>query len=155
MTNIFKNSWVSAIGVGLAGALGVTLYNEVARKVFPRAPRLDILGERTIKKGLKSIGVSPPRGDNLYWWALAGDLLTNTVFYSFVRRARSPLSRGVSLGTFAGLCALVVPEMIGLGRRHRGFTNQTKAMTVGHYVFGGLASAAATHLFAPPVIARA
>jgi hypothetical protein len=53
---------------------------------------------------------------------------------------------GPLLGLGAGLCALALPPLIGLGKKPTRRTRETKLMTVGWYVAGGLATAAALRL---------
>lgn len=140
-----RKQLLRTIGAGIAGALAVTLINEGMRRVSLKAPRLNILGERVVKRACRMIGVSPPRGRNLYGAALAGDLLANSAYYTLVGAGhpRHPWMRGLLLGSAAGLGMVAAPPKLGLGRLPRGITRDTKAMTVAWYLAGGLAAAAA------------
>ena len=52
------------------------------------------------------------------------------------------LARGAALGAVAGLGAVVLPPLMGLGSRPSARTPQTAAMAFGWYLLGGLAAAA-------------
>jgi hypothetical protein len=132
-----------AAGAGLAGALAVTLVHEGARRVLARAPRMDVLGERALARGLGALSVRPPRGRRLHRAALAGDLVANSAYYALVAFGRRPWLRGVLLGGAAGLGAVLLPPVLGLGRAPRGLTRSTQALTVAWYLVGGVAAAAA------------
>lgn len=132
-----------AVGSGFAGAAAVTLLNESARRVIPRAPRLDALGMRAIARGLRAAGQEPPQGERLRGVALAGDLVSNTLYYSLAGAAgggRNAWLLGSLLGLSAGVGAAFLPPRIGLGRQP-GETSATRAMTVAWYLAGGLATA--------------
>lgn len=136
-----------ALAGGLAGALTLTLIHETARRLRPDAPRMDMLGRRALARGLARLGVEPP-SDELQGLALAGDLATNSLYYALVG-VGSPgraLVRGAALGTAAGLGAITLPPVLGLGRAPRGLTTRTKAMTAAWYLAGGLAAAATFRL---------
>jgi hypothetical protein len=76
--------------------------------------------------------------------ALAGDLVSNSLYYSLVGVGdpRHALRRGAILGLLGGLGAALLPPMLGLGRKPVQRTPQTMAMTVAWYTLGGLAAAA-------------
>ncbi|MEA2695189.1 MAG: hypothetical protein QOJ16_4576 [Acidobacteriota bacterium] len=139
-----------ALGGGTAGAVALTALHETARRVLPNAPRADLLGERAIDRSLRALGRRPPSGPQLHRWALAGDLLSNSLFYSLVgsHGGRKAWLRGSLLGLGAGLGAVVLPGPLGLGSRPSTRTPATVAMTLAWYVAGGLAAAAAVNGFA-------
>lgn len=137
---------VRALGAGLAGAAVLTAVHETTRRITPDAPRMDILGERAIEKLTRSAGGTPPRGQALHRLALSGDLVSNSLYYALVGTGRDAWLRGAALGLAAGVGAVVLPPVLGLGRAPRGLTMKTKAMTVGYYLIGGLAAAAASRL---------
>ena len=129
-----------AILGGLAGAVALTALHETARRLLPAAPRMDILGRRALAKGLEAAGIDPPGEDSQQAIALAGDLASNTLYYSLIgvgSPAGAPL-RGALLGAAAGLGAVVLPPYLGLGKAPRGLTPEVKAMTVAWYTVGGL-----------------
>ncbi len=135
-----------ALGPGLVGALSVTLVHEGARRVLEHPPRMDVLGKRSLKKGARWFGLRPSRGKRLHRQALAGDILSNSLYYSLVAlgRPRRPYLRGALLGGLAGLGAGLLPPVLGLGRGPSQARRSTALLTMGWYLFGGLCAARAT-----------
>jgi hypothetical protein len=116
------------------------------RRVLKHPPRMDVLGKRSLKKGVRWLGFRPARGKRLHRQALLGDIISNTLFYSLVAvgRPRHPYGRGALLGALAGLGALVLPPFLGLGRRPSRARTSTAWLTVAWYFLGGLSAARAT-----------
>ena len=132
----------SLIG-GFAGALALTFVHETARRMIPRAPRMDTLGRRAIARGLESLGVEPPGDDRLQAMALVGDLVSNGLTYALVG-AGSPETahvRGSLIGSAAGLGALALPPRLGLGEEPERVATGTKVMTFAWYLLGGVVAA--------------
>ena len=131
---------------GVAGAVALNVVHETARRTIPRAPRMDVIGRRGIAKTAHALGVEPPHGSRLQGAALAGDLVSNSLYYSLIGlgsdRPGATLRRGLLLGLAAGLGAVFLPPVMGLGRQpgHRGAF--THLLTVAWYTIGGLAAAA-------------
>ncbi len=138
--------FMRALGPGLAGALSVTLIHEGARRVLSHPPRMDVLGKRSLKKGARWLGLRPSHGRRLHRQALAGDLITNSLFYALVAlgRPRRPYVRGALLGGLAGLGAVFLPPILGLGRRPSQARPSTSLLTVAWYLLGGLSAARVT-----------
>ena len=139
----------AALLAGLVGAVTVTVINEFARRRVPDAPRLETLGMRGIALVFRQIDRDPPSGDRLFWLAMAGDLVSNTLYYSLVGKGgnQGTWRRGALLGLAAGAGAAWLPGPLGLGRGPTERTPATQAMAVAWYLAGGLAaSAAATRL---------
>ncbi len=136
-----------ALGPGLVGATSLTLVHEGARRVLAHPPRMDVLGKRALKKGIRWFGGRPAHGSRLHRQSLAGDVLSNTLFYSLVAlgRPKRPYLRGAVLGLLAGVGALVLPPYLGLGRGPSRARASTSLLTVAWYLLGGLAAARATH----------
>ena len=128
---------------GLAGAIALNVIHQVAKKIDHNAPRVDLVGEEAIKKGLKYAGVEPPKGDNLFAAALAGDILSNALYYSVigVGKDKHLLLRGVASGLSAGFGALTLTKPMGLSDAPITKTPQTKIMTVAWYLLGGVVTA--------------
>lgn len=144
-----QNSSKALVGTsllsGLAGAIALTFIHETARRTVDESPRMDTLGRQSLARGMQAVGIKPPPHDELQALALAGDIVSNTVYYALVG-VGSPeraLLRGAVLGGAAGIGAVVLPPLMGLGRRPRGVTLRTKAMTFAWYLAGGLAAGAA------------
>ena len=134
-----------ALGSGLVGAVALNVLHETARQFIPEAPRVDVLGKRAIAAAFKAAGHEPPPDDELYALALAGDVASNSLYYSLVGMGerRSALLRGALLGFGAGVGAVVLPGKLGLGSAPSARTPATQAMTIAWYTIGGLAAGAA------------
>lgn len=136
---------LQSLASGLIGATALTALHETARQFIDDAPRADILGERAIKKGLEKVDVEPPADDELYYWTLGGDLVSNALYYSLVGLAKPKhaLLAGTALGLAAGVGAVGLPGPMGLGTAPTNRTEATKIMTIGWYLIGGLVTAGA------------
>jgi len=144
-----EESAVPSLASGLVGATALTLVHQAAKHLFRDAPRMDIIGRRAIAKGMESVGQEPAKRAALQTSALVGDMLLNSLYYALIGagRVRHPFARGSTLGTMAGIGAIMLPPLMGLGRKERGHTPEGKAMTIGWYLIGGLAAAAAYRAF--------
>lgn len=131
-----------ALVSGLAGAVAVTVAHETLRRLVPEAPRMDVLGMRAISKIMKKAGAQPPAGSSLRAWAMAGDIVSNSIYYSITGGGKDAWLRGSLLGASAGVGAVLLPGPMGLGSDPSNRTNSTRAMTVGLYLLGGVVAAA-------------
>ena len=140
---------LKALTSGLVGACGLTLVDETARRFVKDAPRMDVLGMRALARTMNAAGQTPPSDDKLHGAALAGDIISNSLYYSLVGvgQERGALLRGALLGAGAGLGAVVLPPRLNLGSDASARTAQTQLMTVAWYTIGGLAAAAAFQMF--------
>lgn len=134
---------MTALVSGLAGAAALTILHETVRRVRHDAPRMDTLGRRAIAKTLEATGIEAPPEGQLQAVALGGDIVANTLYYSLACLGKPSFARGAVLGAAAGLGALVLAPLMGLGSRPGARTPQTAAMTVAWYTVGGLAASAA------------
>lgn len=134
-----------ALEGGLAGALALTLVHEGLKKVLPNAPRMDLLGMNALSKGFKSMGAPVPDKNKLYGLSLAGDLISNALFYSLAGLGgrRYLLLRGALLGLTAGAGAVAAPKYTTLEERHSSRNKTTGTLTVAWYLVGGLVAGAA------------
>lgn len=139
----------TALGSGLVGACTLTLVHEVGRRLLPHAPRLDVLGRRALTRVFSMVGSIKPDPTQLHTIALAGDIVTNTLYYSLVGvdDNKRPLLRGALLGGIAGVGAILAPGPLGLGRQSSARTPATQVMTIAWYIIGGLAAAATWQRF--------
>ena len=139
---------LTALGGGLAGACAVTLIHETVKRVVPEAPRMDLLGMNAISKSLRYTGLKQPSEDALFTWAMAGDLLSNSLYYSMagIGKTGNVWLKSSLLGLAAGIGAVTLPGPLGLEERHSNRTLSTQLMTVGLYVAGALATAAVMKL---------
>jgi hypothetical protein len=137
-------SFAKALISGLVGACVINLLNETARRFVQDAPRLDILGKRAIAYPLTKAGKEPLPNNQLYWIALGGDIVTNSLYYGIIGlgEAKNAYRNGAALGLAAGVGAVVLPEPLGIGDEPTARTEQTKLMTVVWYLTGALAAAA-------------
>jgi hypothetical protein len=132
-------SWLSSLASGAAGALALTAIHELGRRQVSYAPRLDVLGMRALRRFTPALRHEAPRSGRLRRWALAGDLIANTMYYAAVpaRSRTRTWTRAAALGLSAGA---------GEPPHSERLANQ--AMTVAWYVAGALVSAAAANFIA-------
>ncbi|RDV14161.1 hypothetical protein DXT99_16490 [Pontibacter diazotrophicus] len=141
MNNILK-----AIAGGLAGACVVTAVHETLRRRVPDAPRMDVLGMRSISELMQKADMEPPQDqDQLHTWALVGDIVSNSLYYSLAGTGKDAWWRGAVLGAAAGAGAVLLPGPLGLGEEPSNKTTKTQVMAVGYYLLGGLVAAAVGH----------
>ena len=137
----------STIG-GLAGACALTILNESVKKLDKDAPRMDLLGMNAVARLMKGNSLLALTAGKLFPVALAGDLVSNSLYYSMADSGdrKKTLIRGGLLGLGAGLGAVVLPRTLGLNEDATTRTLKTKVLTVTWYVLGGLVAAAAINL---------
>lgn len=129
-----------ALTSGVAGAVALTAIHELGRRSLSSAPRMDEVAMRAQRRILSGKSVDPRR---VHQFALAGDLISNSVYYSVIAAPtrRATWMRATVLGTAAGLCALFLPERLGLGTPQNSHRRANQLMTVGWYLAGALATA--------------
>ena len=145
-----SNFGVAAVS-GFTGALALTAVHQLAQYISADAPRMDVVGRRAIAAGLEAAGRPVPDEPTLQRWALAGDVLSNSLYYSMIACGRRPRvwARGAALGLAAGVGALVLPRQMGLGAPPRSYSAANQVMTVAWYTLGGLVAAAAAQSLIP------
>ncbi|WP_345104688.1 hypothetical protein [Mucilaginibacter panaciglaebae] len=128
---------------GLAGAAALNLLHETARRLDPETPRVDLVGEEALSKGLETLGIEPLTGNALYTATLAGDLLSNAFYYSMIGAGKRKylVARGLAYGVAAGIGALKLTEPLGLNDVPVTRTQKTQLLTIAYYAFGGLVTA--------------
>ncbi|HUQ97478.1 MAG TPA: hypothetical protein VM010_07425 [Chitinophagaceae bacterium] len=136
-----KNS--SVLG-GLAGAAALTLLHEGIKQVDSKAPRMDLLGMNALSKILRGLGKTPPPEDRLYVYTMAGDLISNALYYSLagMGNKKTILEKGAALGIAAGLGAIFLPKPLHLNEQYSNRTTHTQIMTVAYYLIGSLIASA-------------
>lgn len=134
----------SAVVGGLAGAAVLTILHEAVKKIDPKAPRMDLLGMMALSKVIRNVGKNPPAKDKLYVYTLAGDLLSNALYYSLagVGKEKSLLEKGAALGLAAGLGALLLPKPLHLNEEYSNRTTHTQVLTIAYYLIGSLVASA-------------
>lgn len=133
---------LAALASGITGALALTLTHETIRRYNSQAPRMDVLGMRAIARIMYHLNKRPPEEDKLFEYSMIGDIVSNSLYYAFVGTGRRAWWRGTTLGLAAGIGGVVLPGPLGLGEEPSGRTTQTKVLTVGLYLIGGLVAAA-------------
>ncbi|WP_205573238.1 hypothetical protein [Flavisolibacter nicotianae] len=138
----------AAVAGGLAGTLTVASLHEAMRRMTPDAPRMDLLDMDLIRKGLKTVHKKVPEKDELQRWAVGGELVADTAYYSLAGMGgkKGAWLRGAVLGLVAGITAVVLPKPLGLPADPSNKTVGTQLMTVGLYLAGGLVAAAVAQL---------
>ena len=133
---------------GLAGSVVLTVIHESMRRLQKTAPRMDLLGEEALSKGLHKAGMKVPGEQKLFNWTLAGDIIGNALYYNLINvgSRKKPMAKGTLLGLAAGIGGVVLPKYLGLNPAHSGRTPRTKAMTITWYLIGGLTAAAVLKL---------
>lgn len=133
----------TALAGGLAGAVTLNLVHELYRQIDPDAPKVHLIGEEALVKMLKTANLPVPfQEKELYKWTLAGDILSNTLYYSLVgaSKKKNLIKNGLILGFTAGVGAVFMPEKLGLDDAPVARTTETKLLTVLWYTLGGLTS---------------
>ncbi len=139
---------LSSLAGGLAGALAVTLLNEALKKIDPDAPRMDRMGMDAVSKGFRAVHKPVPSDHKLYRYGMLGDLVANTLYFSFTGKgsSRKSLFRGGLLGLSSGMGAVFTPEYLGLDPEPSNRTTKTQVMTVAYYLIGGLVAGAVSKM---------
>lgn len=138
----------SAIAGGIAGATALTLLHETIRRIDADAPRMDLLGMQAISKSLKAVKAEVPDEDSLFKITMAGDIVSNSLYYSLagIGEKQNALQRGALLGLAAGFGAVYLPKPLGLDEGPSSRTAETKLLTIGLYLVGGLVASAVSLL---------
>ena len=128
---------------GFAGAAALNIVHQTLKKFIDEAPRVDVVGEQALNKGLKRLGAKPLKGDVLFLSTLAADVVSNTLYYSMIGAGtrKNLLPRGIAYGLAAGVGALVLTKPLGLNDRPVSKSTETKLLTVGYYLLGGVVAA--------------
>lgn len=136
---------------GFAGALAVTAAHQAVKKFVPDAPRMDVLGLRSVEELCLKFGWEPPQGATLFRSPLVADLISNSIYYSPIGASRgaTAVGKGISMGIAAGLGAGKIPQLLGLSKPSGDRSTTSVAMTVGLYVLGGLVAASVASFLSP------
>lgn len=136
----------TALTGGLAGALTLNLIHETYRKIDKDAPHIQLIGEEVLVKLLKAANLPlPATRKDLYGYTLAGDILSNALYYSLIGLGKKKhlFRHGLFLGLAAGAGTVFLPSKMNLNQSHSDRTAETKMLTILWYTLGGLAAAGA------------
>ncbi len=127
---------------GLAGAIALNVLHELYRHYDNEAPEVQLIGEEALTKLAKAADMKPPKGEKLYGYTLAADIVSNALYYSMIGRGSSNyVTKAMLLGTLAGVGALKLTKPLGLNDRPVKKTGKTKLLTVVWYTSGALVTA--------------
>jgi hypothetical protein len=128
---------------GIAGAAVLNILHESIRRIDHFAPRVELVGEEALTRLTKAAGATPLTGNARYGATLAGDLLSNALYYALIGLGPNKylLHRGAAYGLAAGVGALTLTKPLGLSDAPVKRTPRTQVMTVGYYLIGGLVTA--------------
>ena len=134
---------------GLGGAVALNIIHEKLKHEDSDMPRIDLLGEEALQKGLEYFNAEIKDGETLYKATLAGDIISNSLYYSMIGVGDDSAlwERAITYGLGAGIAAVNVPEEIGLDPEPVNDTIKTQALTVAYYLTGALVTAGIIKLF--------
>lgn len=119
---------------GLGGAIALNLLHEIVRNNFDNVPEVNKVGEEALNKSLETVDMKITEKDQLYAATLAGDVISNGIYYATTATSGFNLVSGVA----AGVGAVMLPEKMGLDDSPVAGSTQKKLMTVGYYLFGAV-----------------
>ena len=136
-----------ALVSGAVGSVVLTALHETARRRLSYAPRMDLVGMRALRQWIPGLAHERPRSTRLRRIALAGDFVTNAVYYSGIagRSSGETYTRAAAMGLAAGLGAVFLPQPLGLGAPPDSERRANQVMTVAWYVAGSMAAAFAAN----------
>lgn len=157
------NRSTQAWAAGLTGAGALNLLHETAQKAIPAGPQMDLIAMRGLDRVLKPLSRRLTYRQ-LRGLAFAGDLASNTLYYSALVGVGESLSRrgragalgwtAVGFGLAAGLGAVFLPPKLGLGQQPSPDFRKTAAITTAVYLAGALVTAAVYRRLSSPEIGR-
>ncbi|GAC1640109.1 MAG: hypothetical protein NVS4B8_07430 [Herpetosiphon sp.] len=135
----------TALISGAIGAITLNIIHETSRHLIDNPPRIEVIGMRGVAQLFRKAEQPVPSRDTLYWLALAGDLVSNGLYYSLIAGSEDSaiFGRGIGLGLAGGLGAAFLPAPLGLGHQPNAVHPRTELLTVCWYLVGGLVTAAA------------
>lgn len=106
---------------------------------------MDVVGMRAVSRLCELCGCEAPDAGRLFGVTLAGDLLSNALYYSAAASTagRTTWTRATALGIAAGLGAVLLPGPLGLGKPPHNENVRTRVLTVAYYLAGALVVAGA------------
>ena len=129
-------NFTAALAAGFGGAVALNILHETVRKNFDNVPEVNKVGEEALVKTLNKVDVTLNGKDEKYLATLAGDIVSNGIYYA-ATAAKMPLLSGLA----AGVGAVTLPSKMGLDDTPVAGTTQKKVMTISYYVVGALVTA--------------
>ncbi len=143
-----ETSTKAAVVAGLAGAGTLNLIHETARRFIPNAPHVHEVAMQANQRFVFSpLGIQLSKR-NLYLATLAGDLVSNSVFYAAVVNGmgrsdqNSVWKRATLFGLGAGVLTVILPPLAGLKQQPTRNFAKTATLTAAWYLLGSLVAAA-------------
>lgn len=138
------------LAAGLGGAIALNILHEALKRKDVDMPRVDLLGEEALQKTLHFFGTGIDNKDTLYKATLAGDIISNALYYSVIGNGdpKHIWPRAITYGLAVGVGAVTLSEPMGLDEEPVARTPKTKALTVAYYVVGALVTGAILKAFA-------
>lgn len=134
---------ISPLAGGLAGALSVTVMQELLKRIDPSAPRRDLLVKQAAFKIADKTGNGNAHARTVNNMSIAGDIISNTLYFSLTSAAgKRAIPLGSILGLSMGAGAVSLPSKLGLNSYFTAGTRKRKLLTMGMYLVGGLVAAA-------------
>lgn len=119
---------------GLGGAIALNLLHETIRKNFNNVPEINKVGEEALNKALDKVDMKITDHDQLYAATLAGDIISNGMYYATTATSGFNVASGIMMG----VGAVVLPQKMGLDDKPVAETTEKKVMTVAYYLFGAI-----------------
>ena len=121
---------------GFGGAIALSALHKYVKRHFDEVAEFSEIGEQVIDKSLDAVNLQVKDHDKLYNATVAGDILTNGIYY-----ALTPFKMSTLVGALGGWGAMALPKQLGLDNQPIAGTDKKKMITVGYYVFGAVIAA--------------
>ena len=83
---------------GLGGAIALNVLHETIRKNFDNVPEVNKVGEEALNKVLNKVDMQITNHDQLYAATLAGDVISNGIYYATTATTGFSITSGVVAG---------------------------------------------------------
>lgn len=118
---------------GFGGAIALNALHQFVKKNYHGAPLFNEVEQEAVNKSLEKINLQIKDEDKFYNATMAGDVLSNGLFYTL-----TPFRMSTVFGALGGLGAIVLPKKLGLDNTPIAGTDKKKMITVGYYIFGAM-----------------
>ncbi len=135
-------STIQNLLAGLGGAIALNILHESLKRTGDM-PRIDLLGEEALQKGLQHFGTEIKDENVLYGATLGGDIVSNALYYAIIGSGakKHVWAKATTLGLAAGIGAVALPKHLGLNPKPVAHNKKVKALTVAYYLTGALVTA--------------